>query len=190
MIPIILASTSPRRSQILKLYGLSFKAVDSGYREVLHKHLKPKDLVKFLALGKARASAKKYRKAIIISADTVVSYNGVVFGKPKNRQEAFKFLKSLSGKKHYVYTGVAVLNSQTGEIFQAVSKEAVWARTLTDLAINSYLNLNQYKGRAGAYSPQGPGLNIVKKIKGDMTGIIGLPVGLVIKGMNKLRIKF
>src|SRR3989344_3836015 len=113
---IILASTSPRRREIMKLLKIKFKAVDSGYEEVLHGHLPHHELVKFLALGKAKAAAKKYPKAIIIAADTLVSFKGKVLGKPKNKREAVKMLSELSGTSHTVFSGMAVMDAQAKKI--------------------------------------------------------------------------
>src|SRR5579864_8811545 len=112
---IILASTSPRRRDLFRHLGLPFKVAASGYHEVHHKHLKPEQLVKFLAEGKALAVAKKYRRAIVISADTIVVYKGKVFGKPKNKNEARAMLKELSGSVHYVCTAVTVIDASTNK---------------------------------------------------------------------------
>ena len=80
---IILASTSPRRLELFKLLGIKFKAADSGYEEIVDSKLNHQDLVKFLAVGKAEAAAKKYPKAVVVAADTMVSFRGKIIGKPK-----------------------------------------------------------------------------------------------------------
>src|SRR3989344_4169427 len=117
---IILASISPRRRELMKLLKIKFKAVDSGYKEIVRKDLTHAELVKFLALGKAKAAAKKYPNAIIIAADTIISFKGKVVGKPKDKAQAYKILKSLSGTKHEVVTGAVVMDAGSKELLTTV----------------------------------------------------------------------
>jgi len=105
----ILASTSPRRKEIMALTGLKFQVVDSDYEEDMTLKMPPKKLAAYLSLGKAQAVAKKYKNSIIISADTIVAYQGRVFGKPKSKLEAKTFLQILSGNTHSVITGFTII---------------------------------------------------------------------------------
>lgn len=187
---IILASTSPRRRQLLSLFDIKFKAVDSGYKEVLLKHLKPKELAVYLALGKANAAATKYPRSIIIAADTVVALKNLSLGKAENRVEAFKVLKSLSGKKHFVHSSLVILNAQTKTIFKAVESAEVQFKKLSDNEINTYLNLDEYKDRAASYAAQGKGFNLIKAIKGDISTVIGMPLKSLYKGLKQMGVRF
>jgi septum formation protein len=188
--PIILASISPRRRGLFKLFDLNFKAVDSGYEEILHKHLSHSELVKFLALGKAKAAAKKYKNSVIVAADTIVSFNGKAIGKPKNRKDAFLTLKSFSGKSQDVFTGVAVMDAKTGKIFNEFCKSRVYFKKVSDKNINEYLDTGEAMDKAGSFGPLGKGLNLIERIEGDTTNVIGLPMEFVFKGLNKVGVKF
>ncbi len=186
---IILASTSPRRKQLLALLNIKFKAVDSGYEEILHKHLSHFDLVKFLALGKARAAAKKYPNALIIAADTVVSFQGRALGKPKNKKEARLMLSRLSGKSHYVISGAVVLDPKTKQIISGFDKVKVYFRKLSKADINSYLRSGEAIDKAGAYGFLGKGFNLVAKIEGDATTDLGMSMTFVFNALQKIGLK-
>jgi len=129
---IILASVSPRRRELLKLLKIKFRAVDSGYEEIMHDHLPHRQLVKFLALGKAKAAAKKYPDSIIIAADTVVSFRGKAVGKPKNKESAFKMLKSFRGKPQDVITAAVVMDAARKKVFTTIAKSRVHIKNLSD----------------------------------------------------------
>jgi len=186
---IILATTSPRRLQLFKLLGIKFLAVDSGFEEVIDPKLSHEDLVKFLALGKARAAAKKYPKAVIVAADTMVSFRGKIIGKPKNKQEAEKMLKSFSGNAQDVITGVAVLDAQTKQVIVAVDKIKVYFKKLSAQNISAYIKTGEPFDKAGAYGPQGLGFNLIDRIEGDFTNILGLPMTIVFNALEKLGVK-
>jgi septum formation protein len=186
---IILASKSPRRLQLFKLLKIKFKAADSGFKEVVNPRLSHKDLVQFLALGKAQAAAKKYPKAVIIAADTMVSFKGKVLGKPKNKKDAEKMLKSFSGKAQEVITGVAILDTSTKQVVVAVDKIKIYFKKLSDAEISAYVNSGQSLDKAGAYGPQNLGFNLIKRIEGDFTNILGLPMTTVFNALEKLGVK-
>lgn len=183
---IILASTSPRRKQLLSLLAIKFKAVDPKYDEVLHQHLTHQDLVKFLAMGKAKAAAKKFSNAIIIAADTIVSFQGKALGKPKNAEEAIRTLKKLSGKAHYVYSGVAVIDTKTKKTVNVFNRVKISFRKLTKKEIENYVASKEPMDRAGSYAMQGLGFNLIKKIEGDITTVIGLPMTVVYNALKEL----
>jgi septum formation protein len=186
---IILASISPRRRELMNLLKIKFKAVDSGYTEVMHKHLSPKDLVRFLAVGKARAAAKKYPKAIIIAADTVVSFKGKAIGKPKNKQEVFKMLKSFSGQTQEVFTGAVVLDAANKAILTTVATSKIYFKALSQKEIFTYSKSGEAMDKAGGYGPLGKGMNLLKKIEGDYTTAIGLPMEFVFNALAKLDVE-
>ena len=166
--------------------GLKFRVVDSGYREHHHKHLKPRELVKFLALGKARKAALKYPNAIVIAADTVVAFNQKILGKPKNKKDAYRTLNSLNGKINYVLTGMIVLDGQTGKIFQISTSAKVVFKKNSDSVIGNYINSGEPMDKAGSYAIFGRGLKLVKKIVGDRDAAIGLPLKDLKKVLKKL----
>ena len=173
----------------MKLLKIKFKAVDSGYEEVLHKHLPHQQLVKFLALGKARAAAKKHPTAIIIAADTIVSFKGQAIGKPKNKKDAIRMLKSFSGKAHITISGVVVLDAAAKRVFSASRQVTIHFKKLSALDISQYLEQGEAMDKAGAYGPLGKGINLIKKIEGDFTVAIGMPLEFVFNSLRKLGVK-
>jgi septum formation protein len=186
---IILASTSPRRKQLLKLLNIAFKAVDSGYEEIVNLKLSHRDLVKCLAVGKAHSAAKKYPKAIIVAADTMVSFRGKIIGKPKNRQEAEKMLKSFSGKAQEVITGFAVLDAKTKQVIAGGDKIKIYFKKLSSRDISAYIKSGEPFDKAGGYNLQGLGFNLIEKIEGDFTCALGLPMTAVFNALEKLGVK-
>src|SRR3989344_6149526 len=183
---IILASISPRRKFLMKKLGLKFKVAESGYREHHHKHLSPKTLVKFLALGKARKAALKYSNAIIIAADTLVEFRGMVLGKPKNRKDAKRTLLMLSGKTNYVLTSMAVIDASRNKIFSVVGKTKIVFKKLSKKIIDDYIKTGEPMDRAGAYALDASGIKFAQKVIGDMDSAIGLPVRDLRKILRKL----
>lgn len=186
---IILASVSPRRRQLMELLKIKFKVVDSKYEEVLRSDLAPENLVKFLALGKAKATAKKYPNAIIIAADTVVSFKGKALGKPKTKKQAAEMLSRLSSKAHLVISGVVVLDAKTNRVISGFDKTKVYFRKLSESEIYSYIASGEAMDKAGAYGFIGKGFNLIKKIKGDVTTDLGLPLGFVFNALKKLGVE-
>jgi septum formation protein len=176
MKPIILASGSPRRIKLLKNAGVKFKAVESSFKEVINKKLKPHQVVKKLSLGKAHAVAEKFPKAIIIGADTVVWFKGRVLGKPHTPKKAVKMLEFLNGAVHYIYTGFSVIDTETGRIISKVQKTKVCFRKMTVREIADYVRTGEPLDRAGAYAIQGGAKKFVKKIEGGYDNALGLPV--------------
>jgi septum formation protein len=183
---IILGSTSPRRREILEKLRIPFVTEDSGYEEDMTLPLKPRDLVKKLALGKARAVAVRHTNAIIIGGDTIVVLGKEVLGKPHTVARAKEMLKKLSGKTHSIMTGLAVIDTKTGkEIVRAVEAKIEF-RTLSDKQINSYVETKEPLDKAGAYAVQGYGAALIKKITGDYYGIVGLPLSLLQDELEEL----
>jgi septum formation protein len=156
----------------------------------MNQKMPHKDLVKFLALGKAQAAAKKYPNAIIIAADTIVSFKGKAIGKPKSKIEAEKMLKSFSGKPHKIITAVAVLDARTKEVFLEADEIKIYFRKLLPREIKNYVATGEPMDRAGAYAFQGLGFNLIAKIQGDVTTAIGLPMQLLYNILQKLGVKF
>jgi len=183
---IILASTSPRRLQLVKLLDIKFKVVDSGYEEVVDPKLNHQDMVKFLALGKAEATAKKYPRALIVAADTMVSFHGKIIGKPKNKTEAMAMLKSFSGKAQTLVTGVVVMDAASGKKVATAVTSKIYFKKLSERDILDYVRKANPYDKAGGYNLQGLGLNLIKKVEGDFTNNLGLPMGVVFNALQKL----
>lgn len=185
----VLASASPRRKELLSNVVEAFEIIPSDFDEAqITGNLSPKKLVKKLAEGKASdvAFRKENEGKIVLGSDTVVAFGKKVLGKPKDEADAMDMLKTLSGKKHYVYTGVCLVKVKAGEIVwqkTAAAKTAVYFEKLSDEFIASYVAGGSPMDKAGAYGIQDGGL--VKRIKGSYSCVVGLPVELVEKMVKK-----
>lgn len=176
---IILASSSPRRKEIMKKLRLPFKAEESGIEENLALRMPPRALAKHLALRKAEAVAKRHKDAVIIGADTIVVLKGKVLGKPRNAADARNMLKRLSGATHTVITGLAIIDTKTGEKVSKAVETKVYFKHLADNEITGYIKTGEPEGKAGSYAIQGFGAQFVDKIEGDYYSVVGLPLALL-----------
>lgn len=176
---IILASGSARRKEILELLGLEFEVVESGYNEDLIKTDDPVELVEELAIQKALTVAKKYPDVLVIGGDTTVYVEGELVGKPIDKKDAERIIRLLSGTTHLVITGVAVVNSLTGD--SVVGHEEGWVRfrELTNEEIKKYVNSEVWRGFAGGYAIQGAAAPFVSEQSGSLSAIIGMPIVLI-----------
>lgn len=186
MTKIILATTSPRRHFLAEMMGLDFKIISSNYEEDMTLKLKPKDLVLKFSYGKALDVSKRYTDGIVIGVDTIVVFNNKNIGKPKSHQEAFKMLKSFSGKKQKVYSGVAIINCKTKKIIQDYEITDVYFKKLTDTEIKKYLATEEYKDKAGAYGIQGLASNFIARINGCYFNVVGFPINNIYKNLDKM----
>lgn len=177
MRPIILASKSPRRKELLSLITENFVIKSAEVDESLPKGIQPDKAVEYLS--KIKAEPFRNDEDIIIGADTVVSIDGVILGKPKDRSNAFKMLKMLSGKYHSVFTGVTIIKPDSTKTFSVETRVKFF--DLTDREINDYLDTGEPFDKAGAYGIQGKGSLLVKKIDGDYFNVVGLPVSTLNK---------
>ena len=180
MIDFILASGSPRRKELLELMGLEFKVIVSQADEdSVSKDLKPELYVQELALLKASATAKEVlrnKNAVIISADTIVTLDGQILGKPKDEDDAFNMLSKLSGCEHEVYTGYCVMRISDGKAVCGKVRTKVKFKDLSDDKIRGYINSGEPMDKAGAYGIQGLGSLLIEKIDGDYFNVVGLPI--------------
>lgn len=173
---IILASSSPRRIEILKNLNLDFKVIPSNFEETF-LDIPPSELVCYLARNKALEVRSRINSDnIIIAADTVVFKDGIIIGKPKSRDEAFKILNQLSGSKHNVVTGICVVFGKEAAIFEDFEDTEVYFKDLSDEEINDYINTGEPMDKAGGYGIQGLGGMFVKKIIGCYFNVVGLPI--------------
>lgn len=177
MMRIVLASKSPRRSDILKSIGLDFEAADSKLNESYDSSMSPEDVVRYLAYNKAKNVADCIEgQALVIGADTIVVLEGKIMGKPLNANDAFNMLRRLSGKEHSVLTGLCVIESPSGKDCVDSEITTVKIKELSDDEIWSYIKSGEPFDKAGAYAIQGIGSLIVEGISGDYFNVVGLPV--------------
>jgi septum formation protein len=175
--PIYLASKSPRRRKLLKQLNLKFQSFSVDMDEKIHPNEKPSSTVKRLSKEKLELAKTKIKKGIIITADTIVVLDHHILGKPKNKKDAFRILKILSGKTHIVYTGYSVFNSINKKTICEFEKTEVTFRDLTDEEIIDYINGGSPMDKAGAYGIQDDfGAVFIKKINGCYYNVVGLPL--------------
>ncbi|MEE9435242.1 MAG: Maf family protein [Candidatus Adiutricales bacterium] len=183
--PLILASASPRRKELLALTGLSFEVKPSRVDESLISGEAPRNYVLRLAKDKAEWQADKNRGAWILAADTIVTLNNSVIGKPRHKKEAVEMIRALSGRCHEVLTGYYLLNRDLGECGRGLSSTEVEFRTLTNREIEDYVDSGESLGKAGAYAIQGLGATLVTRVNGSYTNVIGLPLAEIIELMKR-----
>ncbi len=183
---LILASGSPRRRELLELTGLRFEVVKSESDESLPVGVNPALAVLILSERKALAVAAldQCKGCVVIGADTIVSLDGQIFGKPKDAEDAFRMLSALSDRTHTVYTGVSLVNSDL-TINQFVESTEVHFYPLSDRQIRDYIATGEYSDKAGGYAIQGGGAVFVSGIIGDYYNVMGLPIGRLMQEFPK-----
>jgi septum formation protein len=174
--PLILASASPRRAELLKLLAPGFRILPGDVEEVAHEHLTPLEVCQLNAHRKARGVAKQIPDALVIAADTLVFLDGEILGKPRSLAEARRMLGRLQGRTHQVVTGVCLmhLRAHRERIFAASSD--VLFHPLDARQIRRYLKLVNPLDKAGAYAIQERGELIIAEISGSFSNVVGLPV--------------
>ena len=172
---IMLASSSPRRKRLLKRVVRKFSARAANANERIFSDESFPSAAIRLALGKAEAVAKKERGAIVIGADTIAYCGKKIFRKTNDGKAARRILASLSGKTHFVVTGVAVLFPGGRRVKYSV-KAAVKMKKLSERQMASYLRSGEWKGRAGCYDVSGRGKRLVASVKGEKETVVGLPL--------------
>ncbi len=170
----ILASNSPRRKELLTNCGYLFEVKPSECDESITEGLTPGETVKELARRKALSVLTNNTDAVVLGCDTVVAVDGEILGKPADREDAFKMLMSLSGKKHIVASGVCIVDGERCECFENTTEVEFYP--LSEETVNSYLDTLEYADKAGGYGIQGYGSVLVKGIRGDYFSVMGLPV--------------
>lgn len=175
---IILASTSPRRKDILHQIGLDFDIIPSSYEEDMSLSKTPEDLVQYLAeqKGKVVAQQQNTTAAVIISSDTIVAIDGNILGKPQSREEAKNMLRLISNRTHDVYSGVCVIDTETNDQTVFYSSAKITMRELSEEEIEAYIETGEPMDKAGAYGIQGMGGMFIQSIEGDYYAIVGLPI--------------
>ena len=176
---LVLASGSPRRKELLEQMNLNFDIIVSRFEEHLSLSVPPSELVKQLATGKANEVFMSVPDAVVIGADTVVTLDHDVLGKPESREHARQMLNALSGRTHIVYSGVAILSNEEKITFYEATEVSFWE--LTDQDIENYLDTGEPYDKAGGYGIQGFGAAFVKRIHGDYYSVVGLPISRTLR---------
>ena len=179
---IILASSSPRRRELMATAGQEFEVIVRDVDETIPEGTAPGDAAKMTAKKKALAVAAEYPDCIVIGADTIVVAGKKILGKPDGKADACAMLRMLSGIEHEVITGVCIVCGEKEENFDQVSKVKFY--DLTDEEIEAYVATNEPADKAGAYGIQGRGCTLVEKIEGDYFNIVGLPVARVVRSLK------
>ena len=184
---LILASTSPRRAEILHNAGFSFVVVSSTVDETPIPDESPNELVQRLADAKAElAAARAVGPAIVLAADTVVTLEGRIFGKPRSTDDARHMLENLSGRTHAVLTGVTLIRLPDAERRSFVESTLVHFAQLPDEEITRYLATEEPRDKAGAYAIQGRAGRYIPRIEGDYFNVVGLPLAHVAQALADL----
>jgi septum formation protein len=177
--PLILASTSPRRHELLALLGIPFEVRGPSFEERLVPDRSAIEQVQSFAQGKARSVARQETEAIVLGSDTVIEMDHHVLGKPADLAEARAMLRCLAGRSHRVFTAVALVHSARAIDLVALATAVVRMKPFDERVHEHYLATGESFGKAGAYSIQGEGGDLVDSIEGDFTTVVGLPLRLV-----------
>ncbi|MNO62652.1 Septum formation protein Maf [compost metagenome] len=193
---VILASTSPRRKELVASLNIPYDIVPSHADETTPENWSPKQIVTELAKRKAEAvrhslnsSGSGSEAGVIVGSDTIVVMDGVVLGKPKNEDEAASMISSLQGRSHTVYTGVACIDSKTGEMLVDYRSTEVTMRSLTKEEVLAYARSGEGLDKAGAYAIQGLGATLVTGIQGCYFNVVGLPLSLLAQMLEHFGIR-
>lgn len=186
---IILASASPRRKKLLKQLGIEFTIDASNIDEKLNPRYRPRKQIESLSLQKAQAVAPNYDDAVIIAADTMVALGDEMLGKPKDKKEAARMLRKLSGTQHVIITAFTVIDSKTKKVVTKSVETKVFFKKLSPKEIRQYIETKEPIDKAGAYAIQEKGALFIEKIEGDYFGAVGLPLFLLGKELKRFDIE-
>jgi septum formation protein len=188
---IILASKSPRRKELLEKLNLPFEIRVSQVDEDSFKQDLPWKFVEKLAYEKANSvSMLVGDTSLVIGCDTVVVYEDNILGKPKDKGQAADYLRKLSGKKHLVYSGIALLDGSSNNKYISHEVTEVYMKELNEEELTYYINTGEPLDKAGAYGIQGIGSIFIEKINGDYYNVMGLPLNKLYKGLSELGVNY
>ncbi|HWS53341.1 MAG TPA: Maf family protein [Pyrinomonadaceae bacterium] len=177
--PLVLASSSPRRAEILRAVGWAFEVSPAGVDESLREGEAPEAYVRRLALEKAGAVARARLFGLVLGADTTVVVEGEILGKPRDEEEAARMLRRLAGRWHEVLTGVALVRAESGATAAGVERTRVRFAEMSEEEIGWHVRTGDLLDKAGAYAIQGRAALFIEAIEGDYWNVVGLPVRLV-----------
>lgn len=183
---IILASGSKWRKRLLKKNGIDARIHVSDFKEKT-MHENPRFLALYNARGKARSVLKHYKTGIIIGVDTIGVLGKSILLKPHNRTDASRMIKFIAGKKHKVISGLCVINASSKKYKEATVTTSVTFNKIRNDELKEYLDSNHWVGKAGAYAIQGRAKRFVSKIQGDVTNVIGLPIGKLMEILKQVK---
>ena len=183
---LILASSSPRRQGLLEQVNIPFTIRKPDIDESQIKTNEPFEKVRQLAIRKAQKVQIENDDKVILTADTVVSYNQTIFEKPKTKEEAYKMIASLSGEIHEVFTGVMIKSLHNDFVFVERTKVEFWPLSADE--IDWYISMKDPYDKAGAYGIQSYGAKFVKQIFGDYYNVVGLPISRVVRELRNFSI--
>ncbi len=181
---LVLASKSPRRSEILKNASIDFVVRTADADETIPNGTKPEDAVVFLAARKAMAVTRA-KDEMVLAADTVVVLDGEILGKPKDKDDAYNMIKKLSGRVHSVFTGVCAIADGFSMTFSEETRVEFY--NLSDEEIKTYINTDEPYDKAGAYGIQGLASKFIRGIDGDYFNVVGLPMSAIYQKILKNR---
>ncbi len=173
---LVLASSSPRRKELLRQIGLNFDVIPSSVLEKWEENSPPREVARKLAIDKAADVAAGLSSGVVIGADTIVVLEGRILGKPKDTDDAFKILSELSGNSHEVITAVALIETESGRTVTFDATTRVFFREITNRELHAYIATGEPMDKAGAYGIQGKGILFVRRIEGCYTNVVGLPI--------------
>lgn len=184
--PIILASASPRRQELLKKITEDFISIPADIDETVPYGIPAEQAPEYLALKKAEHIAKGHPDSIVLGSDTGVFLDGEMLGKPCDRNEAYKMLETLSGRTHSVITGCAVVKGDKKVTFSCKTEVTFYELSRQEIA--DYVSTGECDDKAGAYGIQGKGALLIKEIKGDYFNVVGLPTAELYRSLKKFEI--
>ena len=173
---VILASTSPRRRELLALLGITFEIIPPAAEEIPSPGLSPLEQAKQFALDKALSIARRHPDDLVLGSDTVIEIDGTLVGKPRDLDDAGTMLRQLRGRSHHVHTAIALIHEAAYVTVVHVETASVRMTPFTDQELRRYLETEESLGKAGAYSIQGEAARFIEKIEGDYPTIVGLPL--------------
>jgi septum formation protein len=176
---LVLASASPRRKELLSVLGIPFAVIPSSIDEIPVTGESPETFVVRMAIEKCAEVASRVSHSIVLSADTVVTIDGEILGKPVDAHDAAAMLRKLSGRDHWVYTAICVLHQEKEEMLEGVDRTQVWFDPLDDATIHDYIRRENVLDKAGAYAIQGYAGVFIPKIDGNYFNVMGFPLPLV-----------
>jgi septum formation protein len=183
--PVVLASSSPRRKELLEKTGLKFIVDAAEINEDHGRAVKPAELAKTISLEKANVVAARHPRSIIIAADTFGVLDGRLLGKPRDEDEARRMLGRMGGRRHRVITGFTILDTETGKAVSKAVETMVYFRKLDGEEIEAYVRTGEPLDKAGAYAIQGLGALLVDRIEGDYYNVIGLPLSSLARELKR-----
>ncbi len=188
---IILASSSPRRKELMNMLGIPYEVISYDHDEILNENKTVYEQCMDIAYQKGKIVYDSFPEDIIvISSDTIVVYDGVIYGKPIDREDAFKMLSKIRGTDHEVVSALTVFSRKNGKekVYQTYDKAIVTVDDMGDDEINAWIDTGKAFGKAGAYAIQEEYGRFIKKIDGDYYTIVGLPLNKLYNILKELEV--